>query len=82
MPPNKGEFRKRLRVRFEDKGISCRPGLMGGQACIDGTRIPIFMVQGWTAKEILRDWPFLTKEQVNAAIRYWNVRGWQRELMK
>jgi uncharacterized protein (DUF433 family) len=60
---------------FVDKGINSNPRRMGGLPCIEGTRIPVRMVKMWTRKEILSNWPYLTQEQVDNAIRYWEVRG-------
>jgi uncharacterized protein (DUF433 family) len=55
--------------------ISADPKICGGQACIRGTRVPVyvildFLAAGNTIEEILAEYPQLTREDVLAAIEY------------
>lgn len=56
------------------KGISKRPGVCGGQPCIDGTRMPTailyeYVEGGWTIDDIQHEWQF-SAEQIEAAIKF------------
>ncbi len=51
------------------------PDVMVGKPVIKGTRIPVyliveFMANGMTEKEILEEYPQLTKEDIKAALLY------------
>ena len=51
------------------------PKILGGKPIIAGTRISVevileFLGGGMEIKEILKEFPFLTKEQIQAAISY------------
>ena len=51
------------------------PGICHGQACIKGTRIPVSVIldclaEGMTEKEILKEYPALTAQDIKAAIEY------------
>jgi uncharacterized protein (DUF433 family) len=55
--------------------ISIKPTVCHGKPCIKGTRIWIslildFLATGNTAEDILRDYPYLTIEDVQACIAY------------
>ena len=55
--------------------ISADPRICGGQACIRGTRVPVYVVldflaAGNTVEEILAEYPQLAREDVLAAIEY------------
>lgn len=55
--------------------ITVEPQLCHGQACIRGTRIPASVVldnlaAGVSVDEILRSYPSLTRESVQAAVAY------------
>lgn len=55
--------------------ISISPNIMGGSPCIKGTRIPIYVVldnleAGHSFAEILKHYPTLTREDVQAAVRF------------
>ncbi len=55
--------------------ITVEPGKRGGRACIRGMRITVGDVLGWLAvgmseKEILRDYPELTPEDIRASLAY------------
>jgi uncharacterized protein (DUF433 family) len=56
--------------------IASRPGVQGGEPCIRGTRIPVWVLaamhkQGDTAEEILEAYPNLSAAQVYAAMSYY-----------
>lgn len=51
------------------------PGICGGNARIDGTRIPVWGIErqrqlGYSIKDTLEYYPHLTKEQIWAAREY------------
>ncbi len=55
--------------------IEIRPDVMMGKPCIQGTRIPVYLIleklaAGETAEEILAAYPRLTKEHITAALKY------------
>jgi uncharacterized protein (DUF433 family) len=55
--------------------INFDPNVMGGQACLRGTRIPVSLVvnlvaNGMTEAEILGEYPDLAGEDVRQALRY------------
>ena len=67
--------------------ISHNIGIMGGKACIAGTRITVGMIllqlsEGVTHIELLSEYPHLTKEDISEAIKYaaWVV-GTREELI-
>lgn len=57
------------------KYISIDPNTRFGKPCINATRISVYDVLSWfangmTEKEILNDFPELSKEQVQACLAY------------
>lgn len=55
--------------------ITVDPNISHGQACIKGTRIMVSVVldnvaAGLTKEEILRSYPTLTREAIQAALAY------------
>ena len=61
-------------MRWQDY-ISVDPAVCHGQACIHGTRIPVAVVlanlaAGLSREEILRSYPSLTAEAIQAALAY------------
>ena len=57
------------------KRIVVDPEIMAGKPIIRGTRIPVNLIlkllgKGMTIKEILEDYPHLTKEDIQAALLY------------
>ena len=55
--------------------ITQRPGVMGGKACIRGTRVTVGMLvgqigAGYRVDEILADYPYLEREDIMQALRY------------
>ena len=62
-------------------------GIMGGKACIAGTRITVGMIlmqisEGLSTDELLAEYPHLTKNDIAEALRYaaWAV-GTKEELI-
>jgi len=57
------------------KRIVVDPRIMGGKPVIRGTRIPVYLIleliaSGWTIDKILKEYPHLTREDIQAAIMY------------
>jgi uncharacterized protein (DUF433 family) len=57
------------------KIITVEPGKRGGKPCIRGMRITVYEVleylaSGMTQEEILRDFPYLTAEDIRACLAY------------
>ena len=55
--------------------ITQSPGIMGGKACIRGTRVTVGMLVGQvgagrTIEEIVEDYPYIDREDVLQALRY------------
>ena len=55
--------------------ITVNPAIVHGKACIRGTRIPVAVVlanlaSGLSVEEIIRSYPTLTPEAVQAALAY------------
>ena len=55
--------------------ISHDINIMGGKACIAGTRITVGMIlmqisEGTNIEELLSEYPHLTKEDISEALRY------------
>ena len=55
--------------------ITINPAVLHGKACIRGTRIPVAVVlanlaDGLSASEIIRSYPSLTAESIQAALAY------------
>lgn len=61
-------------MRWQDY-ISVDPNVCHGKACIKGTRVMVSVVldniaAGHTVDEILRSYPTLSREGIEAAVRY------------
>ncbi|MBF0554433.1 MAG: DUF433 domain-containing protein [Nitrospirae bacterium] len=57
------------------KRITFAPGLMGGQACIRGMRIPVSLVvnlvaNGMGVEEIIKEYPDLEPDDIKEALQY------------
>ena len=57
------------------KYITIEPEKMGGQPCIRGMRFTVFdvldyLASGMTVDEMLHDFPYLTKEDIEASLAY------------
>jgi uncharacterized protein (DUF433 family) len=55
--------------------VTFEPGKRGGKACIRGMRITVhdvlsYLASGMTAEEILGDFPYLTREDIQACLSY------------
>ena len=55
--------------------IVVEPGLMLGQPCIRGTRLPVYVIveaiaAGASPEELLEEYPFLSAEDIKAALAY------------
>lgn len=55
--------------------ITIEPGKRGGKPCIRGMRVTVYDVLGYLAsgmsqEEILRDFPYLTAEDIRACLEY------------
>lgn len=58
-------------------GISRKPGIVGGDPCIAGTRIPVWLLVearqlGMSEKEILRAYPSLNTGELTQAWSYYD----------
>lgn len=55
--------------------ITIDPDIMGGKACIAGTRVPVHIIlghlgSGATVQELLVSYPFLVEADIQAAMSY------------
>lgn len=55
--------------------ISQRPEVMGGKACVRGTRVTVGMIVGMIGagvgvEELVADYPYLDREDILQALRY------------
>lgn len=62
--------------------ITIRPGLMGGKPTIRGMRVTVGMIveevsAGATIDDLLKEFPYLEREDIEQALRYaaWLVQG-------
>jgi uncharacterized protein (DUF433 family) len=56
-------------------GVTIDPNIQGGAPCIAGTRIPVATIKrcrkgGWGFERILKEFPSLNGEQIEAALEY------------
>jgi uncharacterized protein (DUF433 family) len=66
--------------------ITQRPDVMGGKACIRGTRVTVGMIVGQMGKghsvdDILADYPYLEREDIMQALRYAALRVKESEVL-
>jgi len=66
--------------------ISQNPEIMGGKACIRGTRVTVGTVvgqigAGHTIEEVLADYPYLERDDVLQALRYASWLATEREAL-
>ena len=64
-----------MSTRQTFKGITFKPDIMGGQACIRGMRIPVSLIvnlvaNGMTREEIIKEYPDLELEDIKEALQY------------
>ena len=55
--------------------ITIEPGKRGGKPCIRGMRITVYdvldyLASGMTEEQIVRDFPYLTREDIQACLSY------------
>lgn len=55
--------------------ITIEPGKRGGKPCIRGLRVTVYdvleyLASGMTHEEILREFPYLTKEDIQACLAF------------
>jgi len=55
--------------------ISRNPAVMGGKACIRGMRVTVGMIvgqiaEGATPDELLKEFPYIEREDITQALRY------------
>ena len=67
--------------------ITRDPKVMGGKACIRGMRVTVGMIVGQigagaTIDELLKEFPYLERDDITEAIRYaaWTVSGSEIDL--
>lgn len=65
--------------------ITMRPDVMGGRACIRGSRVSVGMVVGQigvgrSIESLLEDYPYLEREDMLQALRYAAWRTEEREI--
>lgn len=65
--------------------ITQQPGVMGGKPCIRGLRVTVGMIVGQIAagrsvEQILADFPYLEREDIQQALRYASWRAEEREV--
>ena len=63
-----------------------RAEVMGGKACVRGTRVTVGMIvgqigAGCSVDDILADYPYLAREDVLQAVRYAAWRAEEREVV-
>ncbi len=66
--------------------ITQQPDVMGGKACIRGTRVTVAMIvnqmgAGHSMDDVLADFPYLEREDIAQALRYAAWRAEEREVM-
>jgi uncharacterized protein (DUF433 family) len=69
----KGAYNSRT-MSYKDI-ITIEPGKRGGKPCIRGLRVTVYDVLGYLAsgmsqEQILRDFPYLTAEDIRACLEY------------
>ena len=65
--------------------ITHDPAVMGGKPCIRGLRVTVGMIVGQigagrTVDEVLKDYPYLQRQDVLEALRYAAWRAQEREI--
>lgn len=65
--------------------ITQNPDVMGGKPCIRGFRVTVGMIVGQIASgrsvdELLSDYPYLKREDIQEALRYAAWRAQEREI--
>ena len=57
------------------RSIESRPDVMGGDPCIEGTRVPVATIQschanGWSEARIAKEYSFLNATQISDALQF------------
>ncbi len=65
--------------------ITQQPGIMGGQACVRGLRVTVSMIVGMigagvTIEDLLKDYPYLERDDVMQSLQYAAWRTEEREI--
>ena len=65
--------------------IVCTPGVVSGKPRIKGTRVTVGVVlgqlaAGHTIEEVLRDYPYIQREDIRAALQYAAWRAQEEEV--
>ena len=62
------------RLRKAERMVVAKPGTMGGDRCIAGTRVPVYMISALAAQvgveETLETYPFVGREKIELALVY------------
>ena len=73
---------------MEFAGISHDINIMGGKACVKGTRVTVSLIvsrisEGITVEDLLADYPYLTYENVMQALKFaaWAVDAKEIEIV-
>jgi uncharacterized protein (DUF433 family) len=66
--------------------ISVEPTICHGKACIKGTRIPVSVIldnlaEGVSREEILKSYPSLTSEDIDASLAYAALLAKERQIV-
>ena len=66
--------------------ITQRPEVMGGKACIRGMRVTVGMIvgqigAGHSVDEVIKDYPYLERDDIMQALRYAAWRAEEREVV-
>ena len=68
--------------------ISHDINIMGGKACINGTRVTVGMIlaqisNGLTKDELLKEYPYLSRDDIEQALKYavWTVDAKESEIV-
>lgn len=61
-----------------DRGIFKTPGVMGGSACVNETRIPVWLLvqmtqMGVSESELLENYPTLSAQDIHNALAYYDA---------
>ena len=64
-----------MKKKNKSNAIISNPKIFHGKACINGTRIPVYLILqmlagGQNKKQILREYPQLNEGDINSAIEY------------
>ena len=67
--------------------ITVEPGKRGGKPCIRGLRITVYdvleyLASGMTHEDILRDFPYLTEQDIRACLAFAADRERKSEMLK